>query len=279
MRALPNSLVTPLVIATHNLMNGLRLPALIRHHRRLRDDVGLDVLCIQENATSRRGAHVDRIATALGPQYSQVSDVTKCRLGIIYDRHRMQCDSVDLIPLPRLDKLRLIERTYIVEGSTQQKYAQIARFTTANSAPITVANFHLDTAGSNQHRAKQLAHIANALATESLAAQFVACGDTNTFALPRRRQQVILRDMLQPLTKLGGRDTGHDPTHHFSRQGEATVAHRLAALAARFLFDLPLRYDVLCTNVNSERAGTHVTVESDHDLVWAKLQLSAPCQP
>jgi len=263
-----------MIVATHNLMNGLRLPALIRHHSRLQANLGLDVLCVQENTSSRQGCHARTIARSLGGNYQALSDTNHRRLGIVYNTNLLRCDAMELVPLPRLNKLRLLERIYIVEGRVEQKYAQLAVFVTRSGSRVAVVNFHLDTAGSNTHRATQLAHIATELQKRSLTHRFIACGDTNTFALPARRQRTILRELTRPLIQLGGNDLGAAPTHHFARQGEPSPAHRLAALAARFVFDLPLRYDILCANLPASQVGTTITVESDHDLVWAQLRVT-----
>src|SRR5450432_3592463 len=45
----PGPGTTRLVVATHNLMHGLRTGALIPHYLALRESEGLDLLCLQED--------------------------------------------------------------------------------------------------------------------------------------------------------------------------------------------------------------------------------------
>src|SRR4029453_8423180 len=68
--------VNVVVVATHNLMHAIRLPALIRHYLALRDQRGLDLLCLQEDPflTGETDLPSDRIAAALGPDYHVVRD-------------------------------------------------------------------------------------------------------------------------------------------------------------------------------------------------------------
>ena len=138
-------------------------------------------------------------------------------------------------------------------------------------APFAAACFHLDTAGGNAHRATQVEAIAAALRERDLHGAFVACGDTNAFAL--RRQPEALTALLAPLAALGAVDPGTRPTHYFARQNEPKLPHRTGVLLGKLGLDLPRRYDVICTNLPVAERGQVVTPDSDHDLVWARISI------
>ncbi len=255
------------VVATHNLMHGLRLPALIDSYRRLRAERGLDLLCVQENASNGVAMHASVIADALGANYAHMCDARFERLAIVYDQERVECVEAALVPLPRLDRLSVFERLYIVGGKTEQKYAQVAKLRPRDGEAIVAANFHLDTAGTNEHRGRQMAAIADAL--RGRGERVVACGDTNAFSW--RRQVCALRAVLSPLAELGAEDPDTSPTHYFARANEPKLIHKLGVLAGKLGLDLPGRYDVVCTNGEVSERGQVVTPDSDHDLVWARL--------
>jgi hypothetical protein len=264
----------PIVIGTHNLMHGLRLGSLIPHYLALRDQQGLDLLCLQENrflteADDLPGA---RIAAALGGDYRVVADDDCPGLGFIHDTRTLICDAHTVVPLPLLPALNAFERLYIVGGKTKQKHALLARMRTRDGgAQFAAACFHLDTAGGNAHRTKQVEAIAAALHDRGLHRGFVACGDTNAFAW--RRQPEVLRRLLAPLAALGAVDPDPRPTHHFARQNEPKLPHRIGVLLGKLGIDVPRRYDVVCTNLPVGERGHVVTPDSDHDLVWARVDL------
>ena len=264
-----------LVVASHNLMHGLRLEALIAHYVALRDEQGLDLLCLQEDRFLSDGEELPsaRIAAALGPDYRVVRDDGGPGLGFFHDTRVLTCAGQAIVPLPLLAALNAFERLYIVGGKTKQKFLLLAEWRTraGGGAPLATACFHLDTAGGNAHRATQVAAIAAALRDRELHRAFVACGDTNAFAW--RRQAEALRALLAPLAALGADDPGTAPTHYFARQNEPKVPHRVGVLLGKLGIDLPRRYDVVCTNLPVSARGQVVTPDSDHDLVWARIAL------
>jgi len=264
-----------LVVASHNLMHGLRLEALIAHYVALRDEQGLDLLCLQEDRFLSDGEELPsaRIAAALGPEYRVVRDDGCPGLGFVHDARTLTCAAQAIVPLPLLRALNVFERMYIMGGKTKQKLLLLAEWRTraGAGAPFATACFHLDTAGGNAHRATQVAAIAAALRDRELHRAFVACGDTNAFAW--RRQAEALRALLAPLAALGADDPETAPTHYFARQNEPKVPHRVGVLLGKLGIDLPRRYDVVCTNLPVSARGQVVTPDSDHDLVWARIAL------
>jgi len=257
-------------------MHGLRLAALIPHYVALRDSAGLDLLCLQENRFLSDGANLPsaEIAAALGPDYRIVTGDGCPGLAFIHDARTLTCDGCIVAELPRLETLNAFERLYIVGGKTKPKYVLLAEMRArAGGAPFAAACFHLDTAGGNAHRATQVEAIAAALRARDRHHRFVACGDTNAFAW--RRQPEALRRLLAPLAALGADDPGTRPTHYFARQHEPKLPHRTGVLLGKLGIDVPRRYDVVCTNLPAVERGQVVTPDSDHDLVWARLEVSA----
>jgi hypothetical protein len=262
------------LIATHNLMHGLRLPALLPHYVALRDAHGLDLLCLQEDRFLSEGADLPsaRIAAALGPDYRVVRDGGCEGLAFVHDTRTLTCESQTIVRLPLLAALSPFERLYIVGGKTKQKYLLLAQWRPrAGGAPFAAACFHLDTAGGNAHRGTQVEAIAEALRERNVHGAFVACGDSNAFAWSR--QPEALRLLLAPLAALGAVDPETHPTHYFARQNEPKLPHRIGVLLGKLGIDMARRYDVVCTNLPVTARGHVVTVDSDHDLVWARVAL------
>jgi endonuclease/exonuclease/phosphatase family metal-dependent hydrolase len=279
-----------IVVATHNLMHGLRVEALLPHYVELREREGLDLLCLQEDRYVQRDAadgYVDgdqpsaRIAAALGAGYEVVRDDDCPGLAFVIDRRTFGCEERGAIPLPRLSSLSWFERRYIVGGRTKQKYALFVRLGARGAAgAVTAISFHLDTAGGNRHRQAQMRALAEALVARELHQRLVACGDTNAFAW--RRRPATLSSLLAPLAALGatdpavGSDSDARPTHYFARQHEPKVPHRIGVILGKLGIDIPLRYDVICTTLPVQSRGQTVTPASDHDLVWARVALQSP---
>jgi endonuclease/exonuclease/phosphatase family metal-dependent hydrolase len=273
-------------------MHGLRVEALLPHYTDLRDREGLDLLCLQEDRYVRQGedGYLDgerpsaRIAAALGAGYEVVRDDGCPGLAFVIDGRSLGCAAQGAIPLPRLTALSWFERRYIVGGKTRQKHALFARlFARRDGAAggVTAICFHLDTAGGNRHREAQVRALAEAAVARDLHRRLVVCGDTNAFAW--RRRAAALPALLAPLGALGatdadveaGRGGGARPTHYFARQHEPKLPHRVGVLLGKVGLDIPLRYDVVCTNLPVQSRGQTVTPDSDHDLVWARVAVES----
>lgn len=257
-----------MIVASHNLMDGLRLAALIDDHLRLRDRRGLDLLCVQENERDS----ASRIAAALGDQYAVLGDALFPRLAMVYDQTTLRRRDSWLVALPRLGSLSPLERIYIASGMTEQKYALVATFETVDDEPFAAVDMHLETAGDNTHRRAQVAAIARDLGRRELTDRVIACGDTNAFGWGLRRQLAKLGEVLGPLAAFGATDPGTLPTHFFARMNEPKPLHRVAVALGRFGLDMPRRYDVVCTNLPVAARGKVTTPDSDHDLVWAEIE-------
>ena len=172
--------------------------------------------------------------------------------------------------MPRLASLSWFERRYIVGGKTKQKHALWAELSAHGGPSFTAVSFHLDTAGGHRQRAAQVAALAAALAERGLERRLVGCGDTNAFSW--RRDRRALDDLLAPFAAFGASDPETRPTHHFARQNEPMIPHRIGVALGKLGLDIPLRYDVVCTNLPVLARGQVVTPGSDHDLVWARLR-------
>lgn len=260
-----------MIIASHNIMHGRFVPALTRHHCALRDDAGLDLLCVQENMRTESGYDAHALAAALGDAYRVVCDPEYCRLAAVYDATKLTLLEERLVPLPHLLSLNWLERRYIIGGKTKQKYAQHLVFEAEGHEPFTVVNLHLDAAGGNAHRRAQVAQVAETLEGAGQAGRAVVCGDTNAFSWRLRTDE--LRNVMRPLAELGLMDEGSAPTHYFARQREPSLAARMCVMLGRLGLDLPCRYDVLYTSLPVSAHGQISTVESDHDLVWVRVEI------
>ncbi|MCB9562248.1 MAG: hypothetical protein H6708_17730 [Kofleriaceae bacterium] len=263
-----------MIVASHNLMHARRLDALLPHHLALRDDVGLDVLCVQEDVALGDTTAADRIAAALGPGYAVARAAEAPGLAVVHDTATAPVapGAVRAVPLPRLGRLSPIERLYIAGGKTKQKHALLV--TVGHAADLyLIVDAHLDTAGDNAHRAAQVAAVAAALD----GSRFVFCADTNSFTWRRARHAAALAELLAPLTALGAAPPeAGAPTHFFARQREPLLTHRLTVALGALGLDLPRAYDVVCSNVTVTRRGQLETPASDHDLVWAELAGAEP---
>jgi endonuclease/exonuclease/phosphatase family metal-dependent hydrolase len=262
-----------IVVATHNLMHGRQLDALVPHHLELREANGLDLLCVQEDryiggAPGERPSA--RIGQALGDNYRVVRDEGCQGLAFLVDSRALSIVRTGIIALPRLPSLSWFERRYIVGGRTKQKHALWAELSAHGAPCFTAVSFHLDTAGGHRQRAAQAACLAAALAERGLERRLVCCGDANAFSW--RRDRRALDDLMAPFTAFAASDPEARPTHHFARQNEPMIPHRIGVALGKVGLDIPLRYDVVCTNLPVEERGQVVTPGSDHDLVWARLR-------
>jgi endonuclease/exonuclease/phosphatase family metal-dependent hydrolase len=265
---------TSILVASHNVMHGRRLDALLPCYRALRADEGLDLLCLQEDRflegdpAERPSA---RIAAALGGDYQIVRDDGAPGLALLIDRRTLAPGEGGIIPLPRLASLSWFERRYIVGGKTKQKHALWATLRArAGDLAFTAVSFHLETAGGHRQRMSQMAALAAALGERNLQGRLCACGDTNAFSWRAGRRQ--LDSLLAPFAAFGAGDPETRPTHYFARQNEPLVPHRIGVALGKIGIDLPRRYDVVCTNLAASARGQIETLGSDHDLVWARLR-------
>ena len=254
-------------------MHGLKLGALVTHYRQLRQQRGLDILCLQENRGPIQ-AHSQHVARSLGSEYRELSAPDQCGKGMVYNSSTLDLQDHRLVALPQLERLSWLERRYIKGGVPDQRFVQMARFQEIGGQSFAVVNFHLDTAGGNDHRRRQVQAIAELLEAEVAAESALVCGDTNAFSFRRRDHSELLAWLMGPLRPLGMTvNRSVRPTHFFARQDEPMLAHQVLRALGRVGFDWPLRYDVVCTNMEVEERGVESTPESDHDLVWALLRL------
>lgn len=260
------------LFATHNIMDGLRLRSLLRHYADLRP-YSVVALCIQEN----KPGHAEQIADTLGQGYRAHYDAGAPRLATVYDSGALVLRESEVLELPKIDTIPLWQRLYIASAEPEQKHASLMRFERADThSPLLMANFHLDAAGTNQHRGNQLLTICRALGRHwAPGTAVVACGDTNAFSFSRWRASAALRRMLAPLeNELGALDVGAAEdrnTHFFWRANEPKLGQRIAVFFGQFGVDFPCRYDVLCTNLDVLDHGQVETLDSDHDLVYATV--------
>ena len=272
-----------LVVASHNIMHGVFLDAMLERYIKLHHEHPVDILCLQENvplspvdtkvaAPGVTRTHADAISSALGPFRSLWHPEHAALATLVHSR--LEVSDSFLVRLPRLSHLNWFERLYIRGGKVKQKYAQVTVVGEAE-ASLAIVNVHLDTAGDNQHRTSQVRALADALAERGLLRHVVVCGDTNAFTWSRGHGASIVAQIMAPLAEVANAKPTGDwgATHFFARQREPMLTHRLLTLLGRLGLDHPLPYDVICTDLKTLGSGKVTTPESDHDLVFAALAL------
>eukprot|EP00962_Isochrysis_galbana_P018504 scaffold5340_cov131-Isochrysis_galbana.AAC.8 len=265
-----------MLVATHNMMQGLFARHLLPSYARLHRERGVGVLCLQE-CSSRIAAQV---LGTLGSRFCVLRLAAAPELAVVYDRTRLRPRRSRALALPRLTNVPLWQRVY-TSGSPQQRWALVARFalrrlTHGQRRGLTVANFHLDAAGDIPHRERQMRALAHALPV-SRRAPLVACGDTNAFTWRVAKAEPALARVLRPVAaRHAARDARAADcaaTHFMSRAREPKLGHRIAVVAGQFGVDLPRRYDVVCASAAVVESGVIDTPASDHNLVWARVRL------
>ena len=272
-----------LVVGSHNILDGLRLSRLLGAYRELHASERIAALCIQEAVPHA----ARRIASALGHRFAVAEHAGAPRLALVYDRTRLHLRGLGALALPKLAHVPLWQRIY-TSSSPEPKQALVGRFgwRRRQHRRLTIANFHLDAAGDNAHRARQLRGMASAL-SPVCGRRLVACGDTNAFSLRRSHAERDLAQMLAPLQWRHGACDAHSTspadTHFFARAHEPKLGQRIAVALGRLGIDIPRRYDVIASSLPHLRSGSVDTPDSDHNLVWAsfnglarRLALSAP---
>jgi hypothetical protein len=198
-------------------------------------------------------------------------------MGMVVDAHHWSIEKDELVELPRSESVSWIDRSYLQGGTISRRHAQVVELKPrSGGATVAVVNFHLQTAGTGdagtEMRRQQIEAIAQLVERAGYGQRIVACGDTNAFSWPWKKQGRTLQYILEPLTRLGAIDPGGSgPTHFFGRQNEPKLTHRVGVILGRAGLDLPMRYDVICTSLPVLDRGHTTTPDSDHDLIWARL--------
>jgi hypothetical protein len=322
--------------ATHNIMDGVLWKKLLRHYVDLNVSLShhpLGILNLQENvqvqpdeplstststpslsSTKRKTTCADLIAQALGSDYQVISMPSKdARLATIYNtKHFQLVGKPHVFKLPRLATLPTWNKIFIKSGQIEQKNALVCDFQcisneTKRDKPASIIrniNFHLDAAGNNQHRTKQMQSLLTAMkmntgaknretdnttGTEevklndietkliSSPLHHIISGDTNIFHLSNTQQQVELKNALDCLLPMVSSDDIEltRPTHWFARANENSAIHQLGVFVGNYLgIDRPQAYDVVLTNLKIIKRGQISTDDcSDHDLVYAVVDV------
>lgn len=270
---------------SHNIMYGLRLEELLpryaRYKSRMKQYGGLALFCLQENAAVAGGDAAGRIARVLGADRWRVA---RCpadeRMATLYDAGRFELGEERSIELPALASLNALEALIIEGGLPEIKHAHRTMLRPkggdAGAAPLAVLNVHLDAAGDNAHRKRQLEAAIEAAPKTDATARLLVAGDLNCFAVSRARMADDLASMLAPLKERGLADAHADApedTHFFARTTEAGAGHRLVRALGFLGLDLPGRYDVVASDAEKIASGYAHTPESDHDAPWAAFAL------
>eukprot|EP01010_Urceolus_cornutus_P004215 NODE_642_length_1470_cov_96.563688_g482_i0.p1 GENE.NODE_642_length_1470_cov_96.563688_g482_i0~~NODE_642_length_1470_cov_96.563688_g482_i0.p1 ORF type:complete len:455 (-),score=102.03 NODE_642_length_1470_cov_96.563688_g482_i0:105-1412(-) len=267
----------PLVIGCHNIMNGYFFDDLLSHYTKLHASLGFDIFCIQENGFVRdQDSHASDIVPAFDKESHKVTSLAEApRLATVYNSKRLTLTRSAVAALPRLEYMPLFGRLYSRTSKPEIQHVLLSTFQCNNSGvSFLVANFHLTAIGSTDFRQQQMQAVVDAIREHDHTHAFVACGDTNAFAMPWFPNP--LTKILEPLRPHRADDVGTDPTHFFARADEPLIGQQIAVKLGKLGIDWPMRYDVLCTPFPVIRHGQHATPGSDHDLLWAALHLN-PC--
>jgi hypothetical protein len=244
----------------------------------------------------------DLIARVLGAEYRVASDATKdARLATVYNNRMFRLvGSPNAVELPRLNTLPAWNKLFIKSGKVEQKHALVCDFVPrwvvgqrdetagTSSSVLRSVNFHLDAAGSNRHRKRQMASLLPLMSMPSsinsgcAPNHHIVSGDTNIFHVSNATQKVELQsaiESLSPFVSLVESDGSalklDTPTHFFARGNEPTMLHQAGVLVWRhFGVDRPQCYDVVLTSLQVCDRGQVSTPDcSDHDLVFATLAM------
>ena len=244
-------------------MHALRLPALIRHYTRAAS-MSRASTCSACRRTGcpdarRLTCPVDRIAAALGARLPRSCATDGCPgLAFVHDARTLTCaaqrdrpaaaageaDSVRAAVHPR----RQDEAEVRAAGGDER--ARRRRPERPGSEP-PVSTWTRRAATRTGRRRSMRSR--RRCAPRGLQRGFVACGDSNAFAW--RRQPEALQRLLAPLAALRARadSEGRRPTHYFARQNEGKFVHGTGVLLGKLGLDIPLRYDVVCSNLTGRR--------------------------
>lgn len=262
-----------LVFATHNLMRGLWLDALIKYYKVLKEEEGLNVFCIQENVVEDGVAHVEKISKALGENYKSYFVEDFPSPAIIYDSGILEHIDSFSIKLPKQKAYSKFARIAASEKIPVQRYAVAVRLRLPAEEPFTVVSLHLTAFGGNKMRQKQIAAIREELKKRGIEKRLVICGDTNLFAWTKMMHRRALNSTLKLLNVV---DPLHrEPTYYFSRIYRKTRwALRVPYYLGKIGIDMPRHYDLVASGLPFLKYGKVTTPESDHDLVWARYDVS-----
>jgi endonuclease/exonuclease/phosphatase family metal-dependent hydrolase len=215
------------------------------------------------------------VRNGLGPDFGMVCRGDNAQLAVVYDERKVSVREEALLPLPKLKSLSRFAALYMLDKDPEQKYALVCTVTPHGGDPFTLVNFHLDAAGGNKHRQEQLAAVTTALVARDLHRRLVAVGDTNVFTLRASKHRRAYEELLSPLAELGAVDPESRPTHFFARARDRKLPQRVMRAIGHLRVDLPRRYDVICSNLPTLARGQVATPDSDHDLLWARVETSA----
>jgi endonuclease/exonuclease/phosphatase family metal-dependent hydrolase len=270
-------------IASHNIMDGLKLKDLYKYY----STGSFDVLCLQEDVHNPPDkdsrTYSQRIADAMTipskKNFTAHYDLSAPRLATIYNTSKYKLRESAVMNLKRLASRSIPDRFMFGGGPTERKFALISvlssRQKEKDKKDLVVVNFHLDAQGDNLHRYNQIRDLLIRVKKRYDDLDVVMCGDTNMFDVNRGKQVKALAMMLQTFERFGlhpSKDCNAEATHFFARADEPKFAHQIAVAFGRLGVDFPECFDIIASNANIVQHGQVRTVESDHDLIWVAVQ-------
>lgn len=286
---------THILIASHNIGRGEAIPQL--HHvgkvyLQIREALprSIDVLCLQEQQRSNWHNIADDIATFLAPNkrykafFDRGVDTHKNNIvlslppvfpdpAIIYDSDRLYASSWMFTDIPKLDRYDLPGRIFSTDKPRQRTVASM-EFRLKGGDPFSITSFHLDAWGGNAHKQSQLVAASDAVSHRFNEERRIMCGDTNIYAplwIPSQKLQ--RREFNRILKSAGVEDPSKDQTHHYSRLPGDDAFVRIIRTANKLRLLARARFDTVAGNMPVVDYGTIDTPWSDHDLVWAIIDV------
>jgi len=284
--------VPQILVVSHNIARGgtgsakTLFARYARLERKLRRPI--DVLCLQEQQTFDGKNLADEICRMLNGDYAvHVDSVPRTSSlppfpdpAVIWNTRTLRRIATLLKPIPRLECYSRRAQMFATDEAQQRLVAGV-RFRDASGSLLDVWSVHLDAWGGNAHKAQQLLSVVTppesqyGIPPAPLPERKIICGDTNIYApchLPSRRLQ--RRALRQILDRAGIQDPGSQPTFFYQRLLGSDMQTRLLRMLGRMRMLVPSKFDVVATSMPVTAYGVAKASESDHNLVWAVIDVS-----
>lgn len=185
-----------ITIATYNTQSFFDSKKIKANLHYLLKQKNIDIVCLQEVINKNIATEVIQ-EILVGWKYVYFHDQTFDKhhgLATFWNpQHGLQLIETKQLLLPKLDRLTNREKKIVPPDHTNHKRgALITSFNRGGKIPLKIANIHLDLAGGNAHRVKQLAYILQHMNDKNTEAKII-CGDFNTLGLTQLQKQNMIK--------------------------------------------------------------------------------------
>lgn len=187
-----------LIIATYNIQTWLNRKNILGNIAEMKKN-GVNILCLQECKCKGGEKYLKQVFREVLPDWQIVTYIPEeggdnDGLLCAWDRKFIGIPpNVKSITLPAHHKT-YFERRIMQAGNTKRS-ALIITFDYGQGRSFKIVNTHLDLAGGNKHRGKQLRALKIAL-EQSPAKCTIICGDLNTIGIAKFRNRSLLKNNL-----------------------------------------------------------------------------------